>query len=497
MQLGMSGNQTHVALDISRGAVQDCIKRAKIASITWEQVCALSDQELEDSLYPIKKIPAGKSEDSELDWLAINKELKRRGVTKRLLWEEMFAVDPYCLSYSQFCRRYNKWHKKTDVSMRQEHKAGQKLFVDYAGQTMPIVDRDTGEVTEAQIFVATFGASNYTYFEASESQKSAHWLAAHVRAFKFFGGLPEQVICDNLKSAVTNACRQDRVLNRSYQRLANHYNIGVSPARPVHPQDKAKVEAGVKFVENRALAKLRDFTFFSVDHLNDQLYILTKELNNEPFQQLPGTRASWFESLDKPALKPLPDYHFELEEWKLNIRVPKDYHVNIDDHYYSVPYKLVGERVDARLTDHTIEILHDTERAASHVRSWAIGQSTTVDEHRTPAHAKYAEMSPEMFIAKAGQIGPKTKFVVETLLNAKPQPQLSYDVCFGIIKSLKNKYGAVDLELACSHAVHLQTVGYRVIKSILERGVHSMPEQLSLRLGNNSHENLRGPDTYH
>ncbi len=496
MQLGLSGNQAQRSLGISRGTVQDCVKRAHAAGLTWASVSSITDEELEELLYP-RLASSSAIEIPDFDWAKVHRELKRKGVTLRLLWEEVFSSDKKCLSYSQFCRRYRIWLETRDVVMRQEYKGGEKLFVDYAGQTVRITDRETGEVTSAEIFIATFGASNYSFFEAFESQELRHWLTAHIHALRFFGGVPTFVVPDNLKSAVTDACRWGRVLNRSYQRLAEYYGFGILPARPYKPRDKSKVEKAVQHVEQRALAKLRDFTFFSLDELNQQLVVLRDELNQEPFQKLPGSRCSWFESIDKPALLALPELEFESEEWKLSVQVPKDYHLELSSHYYSVPYKLVGDQVDLRYTAHIVEALHNGTRVASHVRNWAAGQKTTAPEHLAPTHAFYHGLTPDWFIKKAALIGPNTKAAVEFLLNAKPHPQLNYDQCFGLVKSLKTKYGDEELELACGHALRLGAVGYRVIRNILEAGVRSLPEQMSLRLGNIQHPNIRGPEYFH
>jgi len=494
MQLGLSGNQAEQSLSISRMKVQKCIQRAKAASLRWSDISEMSDEALETLLFPPPPVKENKA--AGIDWVNVHKELKRKSVTKRLLWEEHFPEEVSGLSYSQFCRRYKAWLAERNLSMRQEHKAGEKLFVDFAGHTILITDRETGEVTKAEIFVATFGASNYTFFRAVASQQIPDWLAVHIQALRFFGGVPKFVVPDNLKSAVTDAGRWERILSRSYQRLAEHYDFGILPARSRRPKDKAKVEKGVQHVEYRALAKLRDFRFFSIEELNHQLDRLRDQLNDEPFQKLPGSRRSWFESVDRPALKPLPSHDFETEEWQLAVRVPKDYHVDLLGHYYSVPFKFVGVKVDIRYTMHTVEVMYKNTRIASHMRNWAVGTKSTANEHLAPSHALYHGLSPDWFLSQAECIGPNTRLVIEGLLKDKPLPQLNFDQCFGVVKSLKSKYGNDELELACGHAVRLNTIGYRVIRSILETGVHSLPEQLILRLGNIQHTNIRGPEYY-
>jgi len=302
---------------------------------------------------------------------------------------------------------------------------------------------------------------------------------------------------DNLKAAVIDAEQFDPILNRTYQRFANHYKVGVMPARRCRPKDKAKVEKGVQNTEYRALAKIRDRTFFSLRELNQELKLLCEETNNEPFQKLSGTRTTWFEEIDKPALEPLPLDDFEFENWIIGYRVPKDYHVNVLGHNYSVPFKYAHQIVDIRFTKYVVEILHGNTRVASHIRSWAENQSTTSPEHQTPAHALYRGLSSEYFLEQADQIGPNTKTVVQTLLKSKLYPQLSYSECFGIVRTLRSEFGDAEVELACIQAIRLQSIGYRVIKNILKADVNQLPEQLTLRIGNIEHENLRGSKYYH
>lgn len=495
LDLKLSGNATFSILGVSRGTVQDCMKRAKLADLKWTQIETLSDEDLFVLLFPDKKLSAATQ--YKPDWEKVFAELKRRGVKLRLLYEERVESQGLTLSYSQFCRQFKSWAKTKDISMKQIHAAGENLFVDFSGMNAAVTDPDTGEVTLMQIFVATLGASNYTYFEAVPSQKLQDWIEAHIRAFKFFGGVPKFLVPDNLKAAVTDAEQFDPILNRTYQRFAAHYKVGVKPARPRKPKDKAKVEKAVQVTEYKALAKIRDRTFFSLGELNDELKILRDECNNASFQKLTGSRTSWFEQIDKPALRPLPAEDFEFEEWIVGYRVPKDYHVNLHGHCYSVPFKLVHQIVDIRYTKYLVEILHANTRVASHIRNFSEGQSTTAPEHLTPEHVLYSGLSPEYFLEQAEKIGPNTKLVVQTLLSAKMYPQLSFSECFGIVKTLKSEYGNEEVELACIQAIRLHAIGYRVIKNILQAGVRNLPEQLTLRLGNIEHENIRGSEYYH
>jgi len=494
LDLKLSANQVHRMTGASRHTVQQYLKRAAELGLTWPLSPDMDDAALENVFYSPKHPPEPKF--SEPGWERVHAELKRKGVTLRLLWKEYRVEAAEGFSYSQFCRRYEEWFGKRDLVMLQHHKGGEKLFVDYAGHTVPVIDRDTGEVRMAQIFVAVFGASNYCYSEASWSQALRCWIGAHVRALEFFGGAPEFLVPDNLKSAVLKARRWDPLLNRTYQRLAEHYKCGILPARPYRARDKAKVEKGVQVVENWILAALRDFQFFSLEQLNATIASLLPKLNDEPFQKLSGSRRTWFERVDKPALQKLPRESFEHEEWTLSIKVPKSYHLLVDGHNYSVPHRLVGEYVDIRLTDHTVEILYDGTRVASHVRSWAEGEKTTLHEHMPQAHAEYAGASAERFLEEAGRIGPSTTQVITAILASKPYPQLSFDQCYALLRRFKSQYGAKPLENSCRYALLVGSPTYRLIKQVLELGVDKLPTQLSLTSPLPSHVNLRGPDHF-
>jgi len=497
LALKLSGNETHAVLNVSRGSVQTCVRRAAETDLTWADVESLSDSDLAALLFPEKAAKDKVAVDSAIDWERVYAELKRKGVKLKLLYAERVESEGLQLSYSQFCRQFKKWTAAQKISMRQEHTAGEKLFVDFSGMTADLTNPETGEVTKVQIFVATLGASNYTYFEAVPSQKLQDWIECHIRAFKFFGGVTKYLIPDNLKSAVIDAEQFDPILNPTYKRFAAHYRTIVKPARPFKPKDKAKVEKGVQVTENKALAPLRNRTFFTLAALNKELEILRDEANNAPFQKLTGTRASWFEAIDRPALKPLPAQIFEFEEWITGYRVPADYYVNVKGHLYSVPYTYAHKLVDIRFTKTFVEILHGNTRIGSHIRNWAVGEVTTADEHLAPTHALYKGLTPEYFLSEGEAIGPNTKIVIDTLLRSKIYPQLSFSECFGIVKTLKGKFGNEEVELACIQAIRLQSIGYRIIKNILHGGVRSLPEQLTLRIGNIQHENLRGSDYYH
>ena len=492
IQLQLSANEISRATGVSRGKVQDVVRRARAANVEWPVLD--DDTVLADRLYPRAANP--KQEPPVPSWEKIDAQLRRKGVTLQLLWQEYIREHADGYSYSQFCRRFRRWASQRDLVMRQEHRAGEKMFVDFAGLKFPLTCRFTGEVVDVPVFVAVLGASNYCYAQACASEQLRDWLTVHIRTLRFFGGVPQYVVPDNLKSAVTKARRFDPLLNRSYQRLAEHYGFGILPARPMRPKDKAKVEKGVQVVEQWILAPMRDMTFFTLDDLNQEILRRVEELNNEPFQKLSGCRRTWFENVDAPELKPLPKADFTLEEWDLSVKIPKDYHISVDGHFYSVPYRLVGEIVDIRLTDTTIEAFYRNGRVARHMRNWAEGQKTTSEEHMPAAHAAYQGMSPEKFLEWATAVGPSTKLVISEILRSKPYPQLCFDQCWGILRSLTGKFGNEAVETACGHALLLSSPGYRVVKSILERGIENLPKQMPLELTRVSHPNIRGPNQF-
>jgi transposase len=490
----LSSNAVARSTGVSRGSVQEYCNRAEINQLTWEAVQEMDDTTLETLLYPKPKPHLTRQ--SDLDFEYIHKELKRPGVNLRLLWFEYRANNPDGYSYQQYTKLHREWADKLNLVMRQQHRAGEKLFVDYAGHTVPVIDRTTGEVTKAQIFLATMGASNYTYADAAPSQELRNWISSNVRALEYLGSVPVFVIPDNLKSAITQACRCDPVTNKTFRRMAEHYGFTIMPARPRKPRDKAKVEKSVQVAETWILGRLRNRDFFTFEELNAAIKKLLEELNHKAFQKLSGNRLSWFETIDKPAMKPLPAQRFEFEHWSSQ-KVSNDYHLRIDGHYYSVDHKLVKQRLDIRTTDTSVEMFHKGNRVASHCRNNTEGGQSTNENHMPPAHKAYAGRTPEQFISEAKAIGPATAQVIQTLLAAKPLPQLSFDLCFGILKSLKKKYSASEVEEACLYALRIGTPNYRAIKGLLAFGIKNLPAQLTLSASSSfHHENIRGSDYF-
>ena len=480
-------------LGLSRTTVGDYLRQAKEAGLVWPLSDELTDQQLYNQLFPpsvsIKARPVP-------DYAYLHLELKRKGVTLMLLWEEYQTGDPQAYRYSQFCDLYRRWTRKLKLSMRQIHRAGEKLFVDYAGHTLSIVNPHTGEIRTAQIFVAVLGASNYTFAEATWSQSLSDWLGSHCRAFSFYGGVPEIVVPDNLKSAVKKPCRYDPDLNPSYQDLAEHYGTAIIPARVRKPKDKSKAEVGVQIVERWILARLRNQTFFSLTEANTAISKLLTDLNSRPFKKLPGCRREAFESLDQPVLRSLPTEPYEFAQWK-KVRVSPDYHVEIEGHYYSVPHQLCGQQLDARITADCIECFQQRKRISSHVRSFQKGQHTTVVAHMPKGHQEYAEWTPERLIRWAAQTGTKTATVTEAILASREHAQQAFRSAIGLI-SLGKVYSPERLEAACDLALEGQAMSYKSVKSILKTGLDQQPRQQSLPLTEPiNHDNIRGSHYYH
>jgi len=480
---------------IAKSTVIEYLRRAKKAGLSWPLPADMDDSALEHLLFP--PVIVSESPRPLPVWEDVHRELSRKSVTLTLLWDEYKAQYPDGYQYSQFCDLYRAYAKKLDISMRQVHHAGEKLFVDYCGQTVPVIDKSTGEVHECQIFVAVLGASNFAYAEATYTQGLPDWIGSHVRALEFIDGVPELFVPDNLLSGITKACRYEPGVNRTYQELAVHYGAAVIPARVRKPKDKAKVEAGVQLVERWILAALRNRTFFSLTELNAAIRQLLDKLNNRPFKKLPGSRMSRFLEIDKPALRPLPAVPFEYAEWRIKKRPGIDYHIEVDDHYYSVPYQLRNEYLDVRLTESVVEAFFRSKRVASHVRSYAKGRYTTVADHMPKAHRDYAEWTPERVIRWAKETGTSTADLINAILARNLHPQQGFRSALGII-TLARKFGKDRVETACKRALAIGGLSYKSVKSILETGLDKkpLPEPRSASQAI-THNNIRGREYYH
>jgi transposase len=483
-----------LACRVSSSTVSDTLVRFKVSQLPWPLAPSTGDQELQAALY--RDGQAGKPPDAHVpNWVWVHRELRKgKYVTLAQLWEEYRTEHPEGYNYSWFCESYACFRSRVEPVMRQVHKMGEKCFVDYAGPKFKITDRATGEIREAELFVAVLGGSNFTYAEATWTQEIHNWLGSHVRMFEFFEGTPEILVPDNLKSGVTKANRYEPEINRSYAELAQHYGVAVLPARSRKPRDKAKVENGVLVVERWIMAVLRNRTFYSLDELNEAISFLLERLNNRAFQKIPGCRRSLFEQLEKPMLRPLPAESYQFSVWK-KARVHVDYHIEVEGHRYSVPYTLTQQQVDVKLTATTIEVLHNNQRVASHRRSSVLGGWTTLKEHMPPRHAKMLEWTPQRLEEWAAKMGPSTKALVAGIMAKVPHPQQGFRASLGVLR-LSKKFTESRLEAACARAVAARAFSYHSIKSILDKGIDLLPTAELQEREPIEHENIRGAAYY-
>jgi len=447
LDLGYSDQQVSRSVRVARSTVQKYVQRAQEAGLTWPLPPDLDDLQLEARLFgPQDRTTSGAV--IQPDWAQLDRELHRKGVTRRLLWEEHRRQHPDSVQYSTFAEQYRVWKSTTGLSMRQVHRAGEKLFVDYAGLTLAITDPRTGVVHPGQVFVATLGASDYTYVEVTRTQSSEDWLSSHVRALAFFGGVPEMIVPDNLKTGVSHPSRYEPELNRAYAEFAEYYGVAIIPARVRKPKDKALVEVHVQIAERSLLAPLRDQVYFSVAAANEALWGPLRELNLQPFQKRPGSRFELFIELDQPALRPLPAQPFEIATWK-RTTVGLDYHVELAGHHYSVPYRHAKTSVDLRLTPHLVEVFLNSVRIAVHHRvldpASTHARQTTLKEHMPPHHQRVGEWTPQRLRTRAEELGPGTVQLVEALLTASRHPEQCQRSCQGLFK-LAQAYGNERLE---------------------------------------------------
>lgn len=492
----LTNRQIAKSCGISHVTVRKYLDLAEQAGISWPLVEDIDDGHLEQRLHSnVSRPVSSKPALPPMGYLF--QELKKKHVTLQLLWYEYKQGNPDGYQYSYFCELYNRWRRSLNISLRQEHLAGEKLFIDYAGQTVPIFNPQNGLVEmEAQIFIATMGASNYCFAEATASQSLPDWIKSHIRAFEFFGGVPQILVPDNLKSGVTHPCRYEPDLNPTYLDLARHYGTTVIPARPGKPKDKAKVESAVLIVERWILAALRNQRFFSLAELNRAIAEKLVSFNQRQLQKMKVSRRHLFESIDKPALRPLPPHRYEFAQWK-KVTVNIDYHIEVDCHYYSVPHHLRGKKLDVSMTATTIAAFYKNQRVASHQRSHRKYGHTTVAEHMPKAHQKHLQWSPSRIINWAGKTGPYTQHLVTEIMQRRPHPEQGFRACLGVMR-LAKRYSPERLENACARAVSIGAYTYKSVESILKKELDRQPLlQPSGEAGSIVHQNIRGQHYYH
>ena len=488
---GKNNSEIHRATGADRKTILSYLNKFSSLGLNYAEVKEMSSAQLRVALFPSKeKTRKGKAQP---DWEYVYKESQRKHVTLQQLWYEFKEANSDGISYTRFLEHFKKYRKNLDSSMRQVHRLGEKCFIDFAGLSVPITDKETGEVIKSQIFVSALGGSSYTFAYAVPDQSSESWLKAHMKMFDFYGGCPEILVPDNLKAGVSKACRYDPVINKSYQNLLEHYGVSVIPARVRKPQDKSKAEITVCMIQ-KALAAYRDHHFFSLHELNQVLEKILKEINEKPFQKLPGSRASKFIE-EKEYLKALPKESYEPTEWK-KARVHKDYHIQFDSHCYSVPYKYIGKEVEVCASDSLVKIFFDNESISVHKRNYIKGSFTTNKDHRPKSHQKHAGWTPEQIESWARkEIGPITGEVIKNLFKQNPNPETIYRKCLGIIR-LPKEYEKERVEKASKKLLDagIGRNPYQSLKKILERNLeeeHQVEEVNSIE-----HSNIRGKEYF-
>jgi len=491
----LSLRQVALSLAIPHTTVADYVRRARDAGLTsWPLPAELSDDDaLEARLFgaPLS-VPRRRPEP---DFEVMKRELARKGMTLMLLWVEYREEHHDGYEYSQFCLLYRKWRKHLDVTMRQDHKAAEKMFVDFPGLTIPIYDeRDLTVSFDAELFVAALGASSYLYAEALRSQELVHWCHAHENAFEFYEGCPEILVSDNLRSGVTKAHRYEADVNATYHEMASHYGVVVIPTRPYKPRDKAKVEAAVLVAERWIIMRLRKERFTNLAALNERITELVEVINHRPFKKMEGSRASVFAEIDQPALRPLPTTRYDFATWT-RAKVSLDYHLQIDRNFYSVPYTLVGQVLDVRTSANVVEVFAKNRRVASHKRSYAKRSAVTEAAHMPSSHRRHAQWTPSRIVAWAQKTGPSTAAFIAALMASRPHPEQGFRSALGVLR-LEKRYGTERLELACARALAIHSLSYKSVASILQHGLEQRPLRPEPSRANPTHANVRGPNYY-
>jgi transposase len=492
---GISARMIGRMLGVARSTIQDNLTRAAAAGLAWPLPADLTDDVLEDRLFARAGVKRGFRRRPEPDWARLACEVKRPGVNLMVLWEEYRAAHPEGYGYSRFCDLFREFERRLSPVMRQDHAAGDKVFVDYSGKKIGIIDRATGVVREAEIFVAVLGASSFTYAEATWTQALPDWIGGHVRMFRFFGGVPRLIVPDNLKSGVNKASFYDPEINRSYGMMAAHYGVGILPARPRRPRDKAKVESGVRFAQTYILGRLRRQTFFSLAEANQAIAGAVERINAHVMRRLGVSRRQLFETVDRPALAELPDTDHEFAEWRF-ARVSLDYHVELDGFFYSVPHRLIREQVDTRVTARMVEIFHRGKRVAVHERRYGGRRHGTDPGHMPSSHRRYAEWTPERFRRWGATIGPETEGLVIAILANRPHPEQGFRTCLGVLRLFKD-LDRTRAETVAARAIAIGALTYKSIASIIATKLDRTPPAAAEPHAVLTHPNLRGSGYFH
>ena len=490
---GISTREIALTLGLARSTVQDNLKRAAAAGLTWPLPGELSDDALGNRLFARAGVKPGQRRLPEPNWAQLAQDLKKPGVTLMILWEEYRAVHPAGYGYSRFCELFRSFERRLSPTMRQEHVAGDKVFVDYSGKKLSIVDPVAGEVREAEIFVAVLGASGFTYAQTTWTQSLPDWIGAHGRMFAYFGGVPRLIVPDNLKSGVNHASFYDPEINRSYAMMASHYGVGILPARPRRPKDKAKVENGVRFAQSCILGRLRRQTFFSLAEANAAIAAALDRINDHVMRRLGVSRRHLFETVERPALGSLPAQDYEFAEWRM-ARVATDYHVEFKSFFYSVPHDLIRQQVDIRATDRTIEIFHRGKRVAVHQRRYGGRRYGTHPEHMPSSHRRYAQWTPDRFRQWAASIGPETEGLIIAVLANRPHPEQGFRTCLGILR-LYRDLNRERAEVISARAIEIGGLTCKSVAALIAN--HRSPQPATAPGAIIDHANLRGSGYFH
>lgn len=501
---GLTVSEAARRTGVSRSTVREMIRRFEESGLAWPVPLDLTDAALEVRLYGAAGARRGERRRAPPDWALLDRELKRKHVTLQVLWAEYIEANPDGYRYSRFCELYRGWAARLPVTMRQTHLGGEKLFVDYAGDTVPvIVDRHSGEVRLAHIFVAVMGGSSLSFACATWTETLPDWIDAHVQAFAFFGGAPRLLVPDNLKAAVIKACFYDPQVNRTYGEMAAHYGTALLPARPRRPRDKAKVEAAVGIIERWMLGKLRNRRFYSLAEVNAAIAEGLAGLNEQRvLRYVARTRRQLFEEIDAPRLTPLPTQAYVFAQWSLR-KVGLDYHVELAGHFYSVPYRHARATVEARLTPRTVEVFLHGERIAAHIRGSGDGKHTTLAEHMPSSHRRHQDWTLDRIAGEALRIGPSTALLCQVILEHRPHPEQGFRSCLGIVRLAKS-FGTARLEAACDRALRVGARSFGSVRSILDNRLdgHSVRRPAGGSEDDDqaaaiAHPNIRGPGYYH